>query len=140
MIMKRCAIQNSLRLAAALKLDRMEERIAAWEDEGGSLDKSTAKVMTGTINQIAWAEQIKIQVNGEFDRVRRALESAAAKQSAEDRAATEHILAILEEKRAEVLGREEAGYFIHDWQELRAQVRELIVGDSRYSAIKFRAG
>ena len=92
--------------------------------------------MNGTVNQIAWAEQIKIQVNGEFDRVRRALEEAAGKQSAKDRTDTEAMIAILEEKRAEVMAREEAGYFIHDWQELRSQVRELLVGDSRYKAIK----
>jgi len=48
------------------------------------------------------------------------------------------MISILEEKRAEVMAREDAGYFIHDWQELRSQVRELIVGDSRYKAIKFR--
>ena len=118
--------------------DAMEESIAAWEDEGGSPARSAQIVMTGTVNQIAWAEQIKIQVNGEFDRVRGALKSAASKQSAKDREDTETMIAILEEKRAEVMAREQAGYFIHGWQELRSQVRELIVGDSRYKAIKFR--
>jgi len=116
----------------------MEESIAAWEDEGGSPARSAQIVMTGTVNQIAWAEQIKIQVNGEFDRVRGALKSAASKQPAKDREDTETMIAILEEKRAEVMAREDAGYFIHGWQELRGQVRELIVGDSRYKAIKFR--
>jgi hypothetical protein len=110
----------------------MEKWIAAWEDEGGSLARSAQIVMTGTVNQIAWAEQIKIQVDGEFDRVRGALKSAASKQSAKDREDTETMVAILEEKRAEVMAREHAAYFIHDWQELRGQVRELIVGDSRY--------
>ena len=95
-------------------------------------------MMMGTVNQIAWAEQIKIQVNGEFDRVRALLELAACRQSAKARVDTEVMIAILEEKRAEVMAHEEAGYFIHDWQELRSQVRELIVGDSRYKAIKFR--
>ena len=116
----------------------MEESIAAWEDEGGSPARSAQIVMTGTANQIACAKQIKIQVNGEFDRVRRVLESVACKQSAKDRGDTEAMIAILEERRAEVMAHEQAGYFIHDWQELRGQVRELIVGDSRYKAIKFR--
>jgi hypothetical protein len=120
----------------ALKFDGMEESIAAWEDEGGSPARIAQIVMTGTVNQIAWAEQIKIQVNGEFDRVRRVLESAASKQSAKDRVGTEAIIAILEEKRAEVMARGQAGYFVHDWQELRGQVRELIVADSHYKAIK----
>jgi hypothetical protein len=36
---------------------------------------------------------------------------------------TEAIIAILEDKRAEVMSREEAGYFVHDWQEISDQVR-----------------
>ena len=58
--------------------------------------------MTGTFNQIAWAKQIKTQVNAEFDRVANALRSAATKQSSQDRIATQAIIEILEEKRAEV--------------------------------------
>jgi hypothetical protein len=116
----------------------MENAIGVWEDDGGSPAQSQAIPMTGTVNQIAWAEQIKPQVNTEFDRVRRVLESAARKQSAKDRSDTEVMIAILEEKRSEVMSHEEAGYFIHDWQELRGQVRELIIGDSRYKAIKSR--
>jgi hypothetical protein len=114
----------------------MEEEIATWEDEGGSPVRREEISMTGTVNQIAWAEQIKTQVNLEFDRVRRALESAASKQSFQDRIDTQAIIAILEDKRAEVMANEQAGYFIHDWQELRDQVRQMIVGDLRYKAIK----
>ncbi len=120
------------------KFDGMEESIAAWEDEGGSAARS-AQIMTGTVNQIGWAEQIKIKVNAEFDRVRKVLESAASKQSAKDRVDTEAMIAILEDKRAEVMAREQAGYFIHDWQELRDQVSQMIVGDSRYKVIRSRS-
>jgi len=116
----------------------MEEPIAAWEDEGGSLARSAESGMTGTANQIACAEQIKTQVDAVFDRVRAELESAASKQSGQRRADTQAMIAILEDKRAEVMANKQAGYFMHDWQELRGQVRELIVGDSRYKAIKFR--
>lgn len=116
----------------------MEEPTAAWEDEGGSPARSTESGMTGTVNQIAWAAEIKTQVNAEFDRVRAALESAASKQSGQRRADTQAMIAILEDKRAEVMANEQAGYFVHDWQELRGQVRELIVGDSSYKAIKSR--
>ena len=65
-------------------------------------------------------------MNAEFDRVKTALETAAAKQSGQDRMDTQTLIAILEDKRAEVMAHEEAGYFIHDWQEMRDQVRELI--------------
>jgi hypothetical protein len=92
--------------------------------------------MNGTVNQIAWAEQIRVQVEAEFDRVRKALESAEVKRPRKDRTDLETIIRILEEKRAEVMGHEEAGYFIHDWQELRDQVRQLIAADPRYKAIR----
>src|SRR6267143_4021104 len=114
----------------------MEEPIAAWEDECGSPARSVQIAMTGTVNQIGWAEQIKIQVDAEFDRVRAALEAAASNQPGQRRPDTLAMIAILEDKRAEVMANEQAGYFIHDWQELRGQVREMIVGDSRYKAIK----
>ena len=51
---------------------------------------------------------------------------------------TQAIIAIVEEKRTEVMEHQEAGYFIHDWQELRDQVRQMIMKDDRYKAIKGR--
>ena len=92
--------------------------------------------MIGTVNQIAWAVQIKAQVDAEFDRVRKVLESVATKKSPNDRTNLQAIIRILEDKRAEVMGNEQAGYFIQDWQELRDQVRQLIIGDPRYKALK----
>ena len=87
--------------------------------------------MTGTANQIELAEQIKAQVAGEFDRVARALEAAAG-----DRASTQAVIAILEEKKTEVLAKDQAGYFIVEWCELSDQVRRLIAQDPRYQMIK----
>jgi hypothetical protein len=75
----------------------MEEAIAAWEDEGGSPDPSVQIAVTGTVNQIGWADQIKIQVDAEFGRVRAALEAAASKQSGQDKTDTLAIIAILEQ-------------------------------------------
>jgi cell division FtsZ-interacting protein ZapD len=92
--------------------------------------------MIGTVNQIAWAVQIKSQVDAEFDRVRKVLEHAMKKQPPGDIADIESIIRILEEKRAEVMGNERAGYFIHTWQELRNQVSRMIVEDPKYQAIK----
>ena len=92
--------------------------------------------LTGTDNQIEWAGTIRIQVNAEFDRVARSFGSVAGKQSDAARADTEAIIAILEEKRAEVMRREQAGYFIHDWQEISDQVRQMIFQDARYQAIR----
>jgi hypothetical protein len=114
----------------------MKERISEWEAEGGSLNETPEKALTGTVNQIEWAKQIKTQVNAEFDRVKAALETVAAKQSGQDRMDTQAVIAILEDKRAEVMAHESAGYFIHDWQEMRDQVRKLIMKDDRYKAIK----
>lgn len=92
--------------------------------------------MTGTSSQIEWAEQIKPHVGAEFDRVARAFLAAASHQAEQDRTDTHAIIAILEEKRAEVMANDRAGYFIRDWRELTDQVRRMIAGDSRYQAIK----
>ena len=118
----------------------MDNAIAAWEGEGGSAARMAEFRLIGTVNQIVWAEQIRAQVDAEFDRVRKVLESVAGKQSPQDRTDLQAIIRLLEDKRAEVMGKEQAGYFIHDWQELRDQVRQLIVGDPRYRAIKVDQG
>ena len=113
--------------------------IAAWEDDGGAVlarPGIPAVRLTGTAAQVEWAERIKRRVNDEFDRVARSFREVAAKQSDAARADTETIIAILEEKRVEVMRREEAGYFIHDWQEINDQVRQMIFQDARYQAIK----
>ena len=59
----------------------MQERISEWEGEGGSLNETPEKGLTGTVNQIEWAQQIKTQVNAESDRIKTALEATAAKQA-----------------------------------------------------------
>jgi hypothetical protein len=75
-------------------------------------------------------------VSEEFDRVAKALESAMSRQSELKREETLATIAILEDKRAEVLAQDHAGYFIREWQELRDQVRQLIIQDSRYQTIR----
>jgi len=113
--------------------------IESWEGEGGSALKAPGVVapqMSGTASQVEWAEHIQVQVNAEFDRVSAVFLSIAAKQEDENRADTVATIAILEDKRAEVMSRTEAGYFIHDWQEIRDQVRLMIFNDPRYQAIK----
>jgi hypothetical protein len=92
--------------------------------------------MTGTESQIEWAERIKPLVNAEFGRVAAAFQTVACNQEEQDRTDTRAIIAILEEKRAEVMANDRAGYFIHDWQELKDQVRLMIANDSRYQTIK----
>lgn len=114
----------------------MEDPIATWESEGGFAARFAEHRMIGTLNQIAWAVQIKSQVEAEFDRVRKVLEYAVTKQSPENVTDIQAIIRILEDKRAEVMENEQAGYFIHDWQELRDQVSRMIVGDPRYKAIE----
>ena len=119
----------------------MAKDIEAWEDDGGAapqLPGASSVSMTGTANQIEWAERIKKLVNDEFSRVARSFQAVARKQSESARADTEAIIAILEEKRAEVMHKEQAGYFIHDWQEIGDQVRQMIFHDARYQAIKIK--
>jgi hypothetical protein len=94
--------------------------------------------MNGSEDQVKKAERIKERINGEFDRLARALESSAAKQSGQDRLDTEAVIVILEEKRADVMAKGQADYFINNWRELSQQVRNLIVQDSRYRDIDTR--
>jgi hypothetical protein len=117
---------------------KVEGSLAVWEGEGGSLNESHATHLTGTVNQVEWAERIRTQVNSEFDRLARVLEVAALKQSEPARTDARAVIAILEDKRAEVMANQLAGYFIHDWQELRDQVRQMILNDPKYRAIQSR--
>jgi hypothetical protein len=128
--------------------------VEEWESEGGAttpLDvfahlatpgfgPSTAAkpILVGTPNQIEWAEQVKERVHKEFDRVGMLLKSVAAKQVGWDQTDILRLVAILEEKRHDVMANDRAGYFIHDWQELSDQVREMIVKDPRYRKIMAR--
>ena len=114
------------------------KQIEAWEEEGGAARRldPTVTSLTGTENQVEWGLRIKRQVNEEFDRVAAAFTVVAHRQNGRRRTETETIIAILEEKRLEVLRNEEAGYFIHGWQVIGDQVRQLIFEDSRYQAIK----
>lgn len=92
--------------------------------------------MTGTASQIEWAEQIKPRVDAEFQRVAGAFRVAASKQRKQQREDTLAVIAILEEKRVEVMANDCAGYFIRNWQELTDQVRQSIASDGRYQAIR----
>jgi hypothetical protein len=92
--------------------------------------------MTGTQSQIEWAEQIKPRVGAEFDRVAKALSDVASHQQPQARSDTNAVIALVREKRAEVMANDQAGYFIRDWQELTDQVRQLIRRDPRYQAIR----
>ena len=132
----------------------MREAIEAWEAEGGGLREitegaaepsvvvhrrrpvSSEKRMIGTANQVDWAERIRGQVSEEFDRVAKALESAMSRQSERKRGETLTTIAILEDKRGEVMAQDQAGYFIREWHEIGDQVRRLITQDSRYQAIR----
>ena len=107
---------------------------------GNPMPNENTHAITGAISgspaQVEWAERIRREVNAEFDRVAAAFRSFARRQEDARRAETEAVLVILEEKRAEVMGRDQASYFIHDWQEIGGQVRQLIFRDTRYQAIK----
>jgi hypothetical protein len=82
--------------------------------------------MTGTPNQISWAELIKVQVAKEFDRVAAIL----AERGRMD------LVEILNEHRRTALANESAGYFIQEWGEMTGQVRRMIVTDPRYNALR----
>jgi hypothetical protein len=109
------------------------DAIATWEEEGGAAPPSPA--LKGTAAQVEWAERIQRTVAAEFDRVAAAFRSVALRQDARKRADTEAIIAILAEKRAEVMSIDSAGLLIRDWQDIGDQVRNLISADPRFEVI-----
>jgi hypothetical protein len=117
----------------------VDRSIAEWEGEGGAvpaLPLDPPVPLRGTEAQIEWADRIRRQVHAEFDRVASAFGVVAERQAAAKRAGTEAIIAILEEKRAEVMAHDQAGYFIQNWQEISDQVRRMIHDDPRFLAIR----
>ena len=137
--------------SATVMEDLPTEVLGEWESEGGAATRLDAfahlatpgfspniaakTILVGTPNQIEWAEQIKERVHKEFDRVGIIMKSVAAKQVGWDQTDTLKLVAILEEKRHDVMANDRAGYFLHDWQELSDQVREMIVKDTGYGKI-----
>ena len=94
--------------------------------------------MTGTPSQVEWAEQIKPRVDSEFQRVAAAFAVAAETQTKAVQQDTLAIIGIVQMKREEVMARNDAGYFIKEWQELNDQVRKLIFRDPAFKAIQER--
>ena len=92
--------------------------------------------LTGTPSQIEWAELIRPRVEADFQRVAAAFASVAARQSDPERAATLALIAIVEEKRFEVMANSAAGYFIREWQEMGGQVRKLLAADPRFQSMQ----
>ena len=92
--------------------------------------------LTGTVNQIEWAERIRTSVIAEFERVAKALSEAAGHRAANTETNARLALAILADKRDEVMANDRAGYFIREWQESDAKVRQMITSDPRYEAIR----
>lgn len=94
--------------------------------------------LTGTPNQVEWAEQIRRTVEEEFDRVAQVLHAHLSVQTGQKHAEMCVIMTVLEEKRAETMSIEVASYFIREWRELSDQVRQMIAKDLRYQAIRDR--
>ena len=105
----------------------MEKPIEAGED---------ANTMTGTPSQIEWAQEIRLRAGVEFNRVAAAFQTVAAKQTGQAQLDTHAVIAMIGEKRSEVMGQRRAGYYIREWQELSDQVRRMIAQDSRYQSIQ----
>ena len=88
---------------------RLSKAIQSWEAEGGAsapLALMQRPALKGSVAQVHWAEEIRRRVDAEFDRVAASFTSIAERQSETTRADTYAIIAILEQKRNEVLARE----------------------------------
>lgn len=105
--------------------------IQAWESDGGAMGctRSEAPVMA---NEAAWAQQIKARVCADFDRVVNALKSAAETLTGDRQIDALMVISILEEIRAEVMAKDQPGYFIVEWQDASDQVRRIVANDRSY--------
>jgi hypothetical protein len=108
--------------------------IADWENDGGALETGNVSLV-GTENQIAWAEQIRANVDAEFNRVAAALESVVTHQTGSNQVRTRLAITILEGHHGAVMARNDAGYFIKEWQEIRDQVRKMVTADTRHKTL-----
>ena len=117
----------------------MKENVESRDQRSETAPSGASDVrLSGTVNQIDLAERIRVKVSEEFDDVATSFRQAASKQEPEARSDTEAILVILEDKRAQVLSRTQAGYFIQSWREISDQVRQMILRDPRYPVIRAR--
>ena len=96
----------------------------------------TELALIGSEAQTEWAGRIRACVDSEFDRVVAAFQVVANEQDAAGRASTAAIIAIAEDIRNTVMRNQQAGYFIHNWQDLSDQVRKMIFADPRYQALR----
>ncbi len=88
----------------------MARDIEAWEDEGGAAPAPpgvSATPMSGTASHVEWAQRIKRQVNPKFDRGG-VIPIDCGRQGGDKRTDPEAVIAILEDKRTEVMSREQA--------------------------------
>lgn len=123
--------------ACTTNTNTIAEELESWEDDDGqaAIPGETTPELLGMQNNLEWAEQIKLRVNAEFDRVAAAIHAKAERRNEERRMETLVLMSILESKRSEVMSRQDAGYFIHEWQQIVGQVSTMIRSDSRYLAI-----
>jgi hypothetical protein len=116
------------------------EEIQSWEGEGGATlpepPKAPVDETVGNPSEIEQAKQIKRRVHAEFDRVAGVIRSRTQDRSEHSKVVTEVLIAILESKRWEITRREDASYFIHNWQEIGDQVWCMILSDERYRIVE----
>jgi hypothetical protein len=72
--------------------------------------------LTGTPEQVKWAEQIRLTVAREFDRVAEAFQARISRQNAQEQSETLAVIAILEQKRAETMAGVERSGTLDDLQ------------------------
>lgn len=109
----------------------MEDDVQAWEAEGGAVVQLGADIAEWLVTDrnAAAALQIKARVRAEFDRVVNALKSAADAQNGDKQIDARMVIFMLEQICAEVLSKDEAGYFIVEWQDASDHVRRIVTKD-----------
>jgi hypothetical protein len=109
--------------------------VRAPADHNGDGGGHNHVVLRGAADQISWAREIRARVSAEFDRVRSSIEAGSNKFRALDRTETATLLTLIEEHRAAVFSRDQADYFIAEWQNPADRLQRVFNGDERWRAI-----
>ncbi len=91
--------------------------------------------LTGDSSQVAWAFQIRRQVDQSFDRISVAVASGTNRYKALTPEETAVLLAVVAEHRGDVLGKCSAQYFLEHWQDPVDRAQRLIHTDPRWLAL-----
>jgi hypothetical protein len=104
----------------------------ATDPQGFPVGGHSLPALTGQPGQIAWALQIRSQIEQTFGRISAAVSAGTNRYKALEPLETELLLKAVEEHRSRVMGTTDAQYFTDQWQDPLERAQRLIHADFRW--------